>query len=174
MKVLDFEKRPYTAVVSSPSCFLSSSGLWHSVLFHDSGKRTLLTVGTRTCHLRNPPPLHYSRTCHHCSRCICQNHCSCAAGISVSCHGRPLNPVHAGESKRDMSHNKAFMKCKRQHAKRWQTHLRGLAIRSLALAVFGSFWSVVVRVITVRAGAAGGGVVLRRGSKGKHNIKVNY
>lgn len=77
------------------------------------------------------------------------------------------------QSRRRKSDNTAYVDNKCWHCQSSWSHLRGLTIRvadwPLALPVFGPFWSVVVRVITVRAGAAGGGVVLRRG----HNIAVN-
>lgn len=133
-----------------------------------------MTAGIRTCHLRNHPPRLRSRTCHRCSRCTCQNRCSCAAGTSVNCRGSPLNPVHADKRERIMSHNNAYININLQYANvRRRTHLRRLAIGSLALSVFGPFWSVIVGVVAVRAGAAGGRVVLRREQRknkrsGKH------
>lgn len=81
----------YIVAVSYPSCFLSSSALYHAVPFPDMWH--LLTAGTRTSHLHNHPPLPRSHTCHHYNHCTCQNRRS-----SVNCHAPPLNPVHAGKS----------------------------------------------------------------------------
>lgn len=81
--------------------------------------------------------------------------------------GFPLNPVHAVRKIQGANCHKVSPLWIFSISVPWcRTYLRGLAIwltaGTLILPVFGPFWSIIVRVVAVGAGAAGRGVVLRR------------
>lgn len=93
------EAQSYTAAVSWSSCFLASCALSPGAPFPDPdpGRITPWTGRTRTCRRRSLPPLHRSRTCPRCSRCISHNRWSC---VARALRGFPLYPVRAGKEKK--------------------------------------------------------------------------
>lgn len=168
-----FESQSYTVDASSLSCCLGPSGLWSGVLSPDL---SLSMVDTQTCRIRSRPPLHHSRTCRRCSRrCICQNRCSSAATTFWSCHGFSSSAV--GQTKKKEKCRPAITLTFSWVEQRRKTHLRGLDVRlttiTLTLPVYGPFGSVVVGVVAVRTGAAGGGMMLRMDKRNKqYGLKI--